>query len=271
VKVKHIRKSLKKASPTILTVVGAFGVVATAVLAVKATPKALEHIEQATDAKKADTGESLTKLEIAKSCWKCYIPAFITGTATIVCIFSANTLNRRQQTALTSAYALLDRSYKDYQRKLKELYGEEAHQKVLKALSEEKVDEKHTVYSVSMFAENTLDFGVSEEEHLFYDSFGDRHFTSTIGKVLQAEYHLNRNFALRGNASLNEFYMLLGIAPIEGGDDLGWWVDDNDEIYWVEFNHFVSQMDDGLDRPTVECLVIDYPKTPAIPPEDMLF
>ena len=35
-----IGRSLKKASPTILTCIGATGVVATAVLAVKATPKA---------------------------------------------------------------------------------------------------------------------------------------------------------------------------------------------------------------------------------------
>lgn len=35
-----IGRSLKKASPTILTCIGAAGVVATAVLAVKATPKA---------------------------------------------------------------------------------------------------------------------------------------------------------------------------------------------------------------------------------------
>ena len=42
-----IGRSLKKASPTILTCIGAAGVVATAVLAVKATPKADKVMVQA--------------------------------------------------------------------------------------------------------------------------------------------------------------------------------------------------------------------------------
>ena len=35
---------------------------------------------------------------------------------------------------------------------------------------------------------------------------------SIVGQ-LQAEYHLNRNFSLRGEASVNEFNSFLGIAP----------------------------------------------------------
>lgn len=61
----------------------------------------------------------------------CYIPAAISGTATIFCIFGANVLSKRQQAALTSAYALLNDSYNNYKDKLKELYGEEAHQKIV--------------------------------------------------------------------------------------------------------------------------------------------
>lgn len=35
-------------------------------------------------------------------------------------------------------YALVDQSYKDYQRKLKELYGKEAHEKSMDALNVKK-------------------------------------------------------------------------------------------------------------------------------------
>ena len=45
--VKQTGKALKKASPTILSILGVVGVVTTAVLAVKATPKALERIADA--------------------------------------------------------------------------------------------------------------------------------------------------------------------------------------------------------------------------------
>ena len=84
---------------------------------------------------------------------------------------------------------------------------------------------------------------------------------------MKAQYHLNRNFTLNGNASLNEFYKLLGIAPVKGGDEIGWWVDYENETYWIDFNNYSSEMDDGPDRPPVTCLVIEYP-TPELPPED---
>ena len=102
-----IGRSLKKASPTILTCIGAAGVVATAVLAVKATPKADSLIKA--DSRRNHDGDpyAATKLEAVKSCWKCYIPAAATGVATIICIFGANTLNKKQQASLASAYALV--------------------------------------------------------------------------------------------------------------------------------------------------------------------
>lgn len=112
-----IGRSLKKASPTILTCIGAAGVVATAVLAVKATPKADSLIKA--DSRRNHDGDpyAATKLEAVKSCWKCYIPAAATGVATIICIFGANTLNKKQQASLASAYALVNRSYSDYKHK----------------------------------------------------------------------------------------------------------------------------------------------------------
>lgn len=133
-----IGRSLKKASPTILTCIGAVGVVATAVLAVKATPKADGLIKA--DSSRNHDGDpyAATKLEAVKSCWKCYIPAAATGVATIICIFGANTLNKKQQASLASAYALVNRSYSDYKRKLKELYGEDAHKKIMESIAAEK-------------------------------------------------------------------------------------------------------------------------------------
>ncbi len=119
--VKQAGNALMKASPIILTGLGAIGVVTTAVLAVKATPKAMERVK--IDSLKNHDGDpnAATKMEAIKSCWTCYIPAVITGAATIGCIFGVNVLNRRQQASITSAYALVSRSYTDYKRKVKEL------------------------------------------------------------------------------------------------------------------------------------------------------
>ena len=67
------RKFLKKNGSTILTCMGVTGVVGTAIMAVKATPKALELIE---DAKK-EKGEDLTKLQTIVIAAPAYIPSDI--------------------------------------------------------------------------------------------------------------------------------------------------------------------------------------------------
>ena len=183
-----IGRSLKKASPTILTCIGAAGVVATAVLAVKATPKADSLIKA--DSRKNHDGDpyAATKLEAVKSCWKCYIPAAATGVATIICIFGANTLNKKQQASLASAYALVNQSYSDYKHKLKELYGEDAHKKIMESIAAEK-SSMPPITATGGFSNSSLEFeDANEEQRLFYDSFSKRYFQATISQVLQAEY-----------------------------------------------------------------------------------
>lgn len=261
-------KTLQKASPTILSCFGAVGVVVTAALAVKATPKALDRIEDAKSVKMAENGENLTRLETIGACWMTYTPSALAGIATIGCIFGANYLNRRQQASLISAYAFLDRSFREYKQSVKNVFGEEGHQRVLEDIAYQRVSSDHTIYSVGPFRTTTLDFNVPEEEHLFYDAHSDRQFTSTIGKVLQAEYYLNKTFAQNSSVTLNEFYNFLGIDPVDGGDDVGWWVDPENEYYWVEFNHTLTYLDDGVERPQVECLVIEFPDPPVAPPPE---
>ena len=127
--IKLISKSqlfLKRNAPTILTCMGGVGVVATTVMAVKATPKALTLLEEA----KEEKGEVLTELEVVKTIAPCYIPTILMGAATISCIFGANILNKRQQASLASAYALLSTSYKEYKDKVEEMMGEGANEQI---------------------------------------------------------------------------------------------------------------------------------------------
>ena len=120
----------KRNSSTILTCVGSIGVVTTAVLAVKATPKAIRLLESAEEEK----GEELTTLETVKIAGPAYIPAAITGVSTIACIFGANILSKCQQASLMSAYALIENSYKEYKNKLKVLYGDDADKEITKEI-----------------------------------------------------------------------------------------------------------------------------------------
>lgn len=148
---------LRKASPTILSGLGAAGVIVTSVLAVRATPKALRKIRADSKTNHDGDPEAYSKLEAVKSAWVCYIPAAISGTATIFCIFGANVLSKRQQAALTSAYVLLNDSYNNYKDKLKELYGEEAHQKIVDAIAAEKAKDVY-ITSTGLVRNSSLDF-----------------------------------------------------------------------------------------------------------------
>ena len=245
---KKSRRWLQKSSPTILTFIGAAGVIATAVLAVRATPKALLLIKE--DSKKNHGGDSnaFTKKEAVLSCWKCYIPSAITGTATLFCIFGANILNKRQQASLMSAYAFVDQSYRKYKSKLKELYGEEAHNAIIDSIAKEKCSDVH-ITCPGLISNSTLDFECGMEPEItrvFYDSYSGRYFETSISKVIQAEYHLNRNFMFNGVISLNDFYDFLGLEKTDIGNEVGWSCC-NGDIYWIDFNHHKITLDDGLE------------------------
>ena len=129
-----LQSFIKRNAPTILTCLGAVGVVATTVMAVKETPKVLTLLEDAKEKK----GEDLTKLEKFKIAGPVYVPSVITGVATIACIFGSNVISKNQQATLMSAYALLDNSYKEYKKKTDELYGEDAGRQIRGEIAKDK-------------------------------------------------------------------------------------------------------------------------------------
>lgn len=244
---------LKKNSATILTVAATAGVIITSVLSAKAAIKASRVLAH----KEEKKGEKLTFEETISAVWTIYIPPVVAGISTIVCVFGANILNQRQQASLASAYALVDSSYKEYKAKLKELYGEEAHNNIVDAIAAEKCDEVH-ISAGGLTSAYTQEIESDAEPRLFYDEYSGRYFETTIEKVLLAEYHLNRNYILRGFARLNEFYDFLGLEPTDYGETVGW--DICGEIYWIDFNHrkaFIGDDNDGF-----ECYIIEMPYYP---------
>lgn len=251
----HTKLFFSRNASTILTIIGGIGVVGTAVLAAKATPKAIVMLEDA----KEEKGEELTKWETVKVATPAYIPAIVTGASTLVCVFGANVLNKRTQASLASAYALIDNAYKEYKNKLKELYGEEAHNKIVDAIAVEKAEDIRVCnYNLTSYCDLSIEDGTSEPR-LFYDEYSNRFFETTVEQVMNAEYHLNRNFVLRGFVYLNEFYEFLGLEPTEYGSEVGWSIDD-DGIFWIDFNHRKALMDND----TLEAVVIETPWGPSV-------
>lgn len=232
---RQVKEFTNRNASTILTVTGSVGVAATSVMAVKATPKAMQLIAQA----KEEKGEDLTKMEVVKVAAPVYIPAALVGVSTIACVVGANVLNKRQQAALVSAYAFVDNSYKEYKKKVEELYGEDAHAQIREEIARDKYND---------------DILVEDDKLLFYDDYSERYFNARMEDVINAEYQINRKISLWGSVHLNEFYELLDIPPVDYGEYLGWsssslmditWAD------WLEFEHKKVELEDGM-----ECTII---------------
>lgn len=236
---------LSRNAPMILSCVGAIGVGITAVVTAKATVKAVCIINEAECSKK----ETLTKGEAFAVAAPAYIPAVLIGSATIVCIFGANVLNRKHQAALTSAYILLDSTFKDYKAKVAELYGTDANKKVRAEIVKDKCKdiEQHIVRS--------------DETLLFYEEHYGKIFERTFAEVQDAEYRLNRKLAMDGEASLNDFFQLLGLNEMEVGDALGWSQEGICDFFnppWIDFEHELVRLDDGM-----ECYIINILVAPV--------
>lgn len=158
-------------------------------------------------------------------------------------------LDRRNQAALTSAYAMLNESYKQYRQAAKKVYGADADDKIHAEMAKD-----------AMIADNgwgyqtyNMDMDTESERILCYDMFSKRYFNTTMAAVINAQYHINRNLQLRGYCCLNEYYEFLGINGVDLGDEMGWNIQ---EMYeggemWLDFDNRKTALEDGL-----ECVVI---------------
>lgn len=245
-----IQTNRKMIFSAICSAVAVAGVVSTAVSAVAATPRAIEILKSA----EREKGEPLDISEKVKAAWKVYIPTAVIGLSSIACIVGASVLGRKAQVSAAGAYMAVANTYEQYKLKNIEVNGLEVHRKVIDALAAEKSNGK-ILSAGTLCGQSCLDFGDEDDEALFYDVFSERYFTSTVNRVLQAEYHFNRNFVLRGMACINEFYEFLGIKPIEDGSCYGYTCDDG--LSWVDFDHHKTALEDGL-----EAHVIDIPWEP---------
>lgn len=115
--IKGMRFGLQKHSPEILTGIGIAGMVTAAVLAVRATPKALLLLEEEkqrqneelkvsekeNDSEDCVEIDKLKPVEILRATWTCYIPSAVTGVLSIACLIGASSVNARRTAALATA------------------------------------------------------------------------------------------------------------------------------------------------------------------------
>lgn len=240
---KSVRTTLSKHSPEILVGIGISGMVATTILAVRATPKALVLIEEAKREKESD---SLTPVETIQAAWKCYIPAAVTGMASIACIIGSNSVNAKRSAALATAYTLSENALREYKDKVVETIGEKKEKEVRNAIAKDKI-EKNPVSSNEVIL-------TKKGDTLCYDALSGRYFKSDIEKLKRCMNEINRQILNDGSASLNDFYYEIGLDSIKIGDDLGW--DTRQGLVDIDFSSQLAS--DGT-----PCLVLDFSIAPV--------
>lgn len=217
--VKSAKTFMVKHSPEILTGVGIAGMITTTVLAVKATPHALELIEEKHDELYPDDEDkeiAISPVDAVKSCWKCYIPAAITGTTSVACLIGAVSVSSRRTAALAAAYHLSESTLSEYKDKVIQTIGDKKEKAVREKISEERVEKNPITKNEVIITE--------KGETMFMEPLSKRYFKSNIELIRKAENRLNKQILtdITGYVSLNEFYDEIGLDRTDLGDDLGW-------------------------------------------------
>ena len=245
-----------KNAPLLLMLAGIGGLAATVVSAVKATPLAIDKMDDEI-AKRYEKGEieyeelpmsvnksdmefrfdELGPKQIVKSCWKCYVPTVILGALSISSFIGSYKVNTARLTAMTAMYEFTANAYDRYRRNVAKV-SPKTDVKATKAARDERVKD---------IPESKFD-GLPEGKEVCIDLYTGNVFYSTREDVLLAVNKIKDKF-LAGEMfiSLNEFYDEVDADHVGVGDDVGWSPDTDLDIQF-----------DSMLRNGKPCLTIGY-------------
>lgn len=247
---------LKKHSPEILVVVGVVGVVASTVMACKATLKVnevlddanadIEKIHAAVEAGHTEAGaeydEADGKKELAivyaqsgVKFAKLYGPAIVLGVVSVGCIVASHRILSKRNVALAAAFASVDRGFKEYRGRVIERFGEEMDRELkynikAKEVEEKVVDENGNEKIVTKTVQ------VGEPERSPYTKCFDEYCTGwtknaedNLTFLLCQQNYANERLQAKGHLFLNDVYEMLGMQKTKAGQVIGWYCDKNHE------------------------------------------
>lgn len=252
--VNRVGFKFKKHSPEVLIVAGTIGVVASAVMACKATTKAgkikeemneeMDKIHEVAEAHREDyTEEDLKKdttivyTQTAVKYAKLYAPSVALGVVSLTCILASNSILRKRNIALAAAYTAVDKGFKEYRGRVVERFGTELDKELrynikAKEFEEPVVDEKGK--------EKIKKETVSVADPNLYSDYARFFDDGCLGWSKDAEYNLTflkqqQNYAndllkKKGHLFLNEVYDMLGIPRTRAGQVVGWIYDEKHPI-----------------------------------------
>ena len=252
--INRVGFKFKKHSPEVLIVAGTIGVVASAVMACKATTKAgkikeemneeMDKIHEVAEAHREDyTEEDLKKdttivyTQTAVKYVKLYAPSVALGVVSLTCILASNGILRKRNIALAAAYTAVDKGFKEYRGRVVERFGTELDKELrynikAKEFEEPVVDEKGK--------EKIKKETVSVADPNLYSDYARFFDDGCLGWSKDAEYNLmflkqQQNYAndllkKKGHLFLNEVYDMLGIPRTRAGQVVGWIYDEKHPI-----------------------------------------
>lgn len=222
-------------SPAILTGMAVAGTVATAYLTGRATFKAAEIISQGPG--------DWDNREIIEETWQLYIPPVVSAATTITCIVMAHRIGTRRAAAMAAAFALSEKAFEEYQKKVVEKLGAKKEQAARDEIAQERVKAN---------PKGSREVIVVGGEVLCYEAYTGRYFTSRMEDLKRAQNKINHQVNNDYYASLTDFYNEVGLSPTSMSDEVGWNVN---KLLELEFSAVIA--DDGS-----PCISIEFKVEP---------
>lgn len=257
---------LKKHSPEILLAAGVVGVVASGVMACKATLKVEEIIDDAkhkidtihevsadpTMAEKYSEEDSKKDLAIvytqtAIKFIKLYGPSVALAGVSLGCMIGSNRILNKRNVALAAAYATVDKGFKEYRGRVIERFGKELDKELkygikAKEIEEVSVDEKGKEVSTKSTVEVMDPNNYSPYSIIFDDGNAGWDPDPELTKyfLIQQQNWANDRLKAKGHLFLNEVYDMLGAKRTKAGAQVGWVYDEKNPVgdNYVDFGIF---------------------------------
>lgn len=243
VSVKLARQILvvKKNSPAIMFTAGTIGVVASTVLACKATLKFDEVLTEAEadknkmrelnaeqperySAKDLERDLHLMRVQTAVKVGKIYAPAVGIGLVSLGLLTGSHITLTKRNAGLTAAYAVLDRGFKEYRARVVDDAGEEKDREYrFGSKLAEIVEEGENGHEVKTVAR------ISDDPTKIYAKCFDetnRHWSNHPNDnrnfILTVQSWMNNKLVANGHVFLNDVYDALGFERTKAGAVVGW-------------------------------------------------
>jgi hypothetical protein len=247
----------KKNSPTIMFGAGVVGVVATTVLASRATLKLDDILTEHEDninksrelekhhpdysSRDARRDRAYIHAKTSVAIGKAYGPAIVVGVVSIGLLTSAHVTLNRRNAGLTAAYAALDKGFKEYRARVIDEYGEEKDREFRhgsREITEKVVDDNGKTKERSRKVAD----GVSIYARFFdqYSSSWNKTPEYNLLFLRCQQNYLNDRLKAKGHVFLNEAYDALGLDRSKEGAVVGW-LRNGDGDGYVDFGIFDGQ------------------------------